>query len=143
METVEVTNKVKHTIDEILEFSEIAFQHLNSSKEENKLTYALKRLAGDPNSSKRGSLFNTLKEYQNKRTNLMIDLAATDPTTGVLLVDQRGQYSYTPENRKALNVKLEELLNEVYDIEPFYVTEFDFEKLTPAEKEAFKDFVIK
>lgn len=143
METVETTNKVKHSIDSIMEFTETAYQYLTNNREENKLSYALKRLAGDPNSKNRGSLFKTLKDFQLKRTDIMIDLAATDPTTGVLLVDQRGQYSYTPENRKALNAALDKLMEEEYEIEPFFVNEYEEDKLTEAEKQAFKDFVIK
>lgn len=134
---------VKHTIENILEFTQIAYEHILNSKEDTKLTYALKRMCGDPNSRTRGSLHKIIKAFELKRADIMIDLAATDEKTKVLLTDAKGNYSYTPENRKELNKRLEEIINEEYEIEPYYATEVDMEKLTDFEKRTFQGFVIK
>ena len=109
---------VKHTIENILEFTQVAYEHIMNSKEETKLTYALKRLCGDPNSRSKGSLHKTIKAFELKKADMLIDLAATDEKTKVLLTDPKGNYSYTPENRKELNKRIEDMINEEYEIEP-------------------------
>jgi hypothetical protein len=134
--------KSKKTFNEIVEFNQEAFSFLRESKGETKLTYALKKLAGDPTIRKQGTLAKVIKKAQSKSRDLQIDYASTDEKTGVLLTDERGQYKYTKENKKALENALEELMDESLEFEPFIATEVAEGELNDYQKELFKGFVI-
>lgn len=136
-----VTSK---TFDEIVEFSNEAYKFISKAEEEGKantkLIYALKRIAGDPVTQKKGTLHKVIRKGQIKSRDLQIDYASVDDR-GNLIKDDKGQYSYTKENKKALDLALENLTNDNMEFEPYIATEVT-EDLNEYQKDLFKGFVI-
>ncbi len=130
------------TFEEIVEFSNAAYQYLESAEGETKLTYALRKLAGDPKTNQKGTLVKYIKTAQGKAEDLKIDFAAEDATTKVILKDSKGNFEYTKEGRKALTKALNSLNDELIEIEPHYVVDMDITSLTEAQRELFKGFVL-
>ena len=133
--------KVTKTFDEIAEFHNEAIDFIKKTEGNEKLKYALKKLVGDPNTSQKGSLIKAIKGNQIKARNLQIEYASTDPSTGILLKDEKDRYKYTKENQLLLMNTLDELSNEAVEIEPYYATEID-PSLDEYHQELFKGFVI-
>lgn len=135
--------KVKHKIEDILNFHRVAIEYVTRNEKDSKLTYALKKMVGDPSSRNKGILFPIISDYQSKLNDLYIDYASVDEKTKVLLKDAKGNLEYTKENQKELNSKVKELVQTEYEFEPYYATEVNLESLDEFEIGAFKDFVIK
>lgn len=146
METAELSKVIvsSKTFDQIVEFSNEAYQFIQKAESEGrgntKLIYAIKRVSGDPITRQKGILHKCIKASQTKSRDLQIDYASVDPVSGNLLKDERGQYLYTKENKKALENALEALTNEYMEFTPYIATEIT-EELTEYQKELFKGFV--
>lgn len=132
--------KSKKTFEEIMDFSQEAYKFVAKSEGETKLTYAIKKLIGDPKTGKKGTLAKVVKIQQSKGRDLAIDHASVDDK-GILLTDERGQYRYSPANQKALDKAMDELASSEVELEAYYATEI-VEELNDYQKEVFKGFVI-
>lgn len=101
------------------------------------------------------SLIKTIKkfqpkmdEYESERENAKIDLCLTGPDKAILYETTAAgakEYKYTPENKKKLNSRLQEIKNEwvskTLKFDAHYASEIP-NNLSEEEKDVFKGIVI-
>lgn len=127
----------KKTYLQILTFKQVAGIYLSKNAEkENKITSAIKIVSKQVNK--------IVEDFNDERDSLQINNCATDPVTGIILKDEKGNRQFTPKGELDLKKALKNLLSEKVEIHQriaIGVTEL-IKELTDIEKEVFSGIVI-
>jgi len=143
------------TLKRIDQFETHAKNYLEKNVELKKFTYALNKVIKDIAKRK---IFkkhqDTFAEHREKLADAETLHASVD-AKGNLIRDDKGIFSYTPEQHNILREKVialnkdwknkeEELANEEFEVEPFLVSDENIpDGLTIEELECFQEFVIR
>lgn len=130
---------MKQSIERVFLFRANASMQLTPAEGEKqvktKFTYALEKMISRTNEYE--------KKYQSFLEDARVDLASEDDKKN-LIVNEKGQFSFTRENHKLLNQKIREKQKELVEIEPYFVDPKHIpEDLNVSLKEMFIGFVIK
>lgn len=129
---------MKQSIERVFLFRANASMQLTPAEGEKqvktKFTYALEKMISRTNEYE--------KKYQSFLEDARVDLASEDDKKN-LIVNEKGQFSFTRENHKKLNEKIREKQKEQVEIEPYFVDPKHIpEDLNLSLREMFIGFVI-
>lgn len=110
--------QITKTNQEFLIFYNSVKAYLGNSKK-NKLSYVLEKIIS--------SNENIIESYKEEVEDLKIDLASVDDRNN-LLINDKGNYSYTKEALKSLKKKLKDLDNKKIIVEGLYIKKTDYPK---------------
>lgn len=96
------------TNKQLIRFFQTAQAYLNSSKDNTKLTYALRKVMKRVEPA--------IEEYNEELQDVRAENAATDPNTGTFLEGSNGSFKYTQDGLKKLNAKTKELLKKTINL---------------------------
>lgn len=120
---------VKKTIPELAEFNAYANEYMKGEVD-TKLAYAIKKV--------KKRITPIYEQHNEALADCWLEHAQEDDK-GKLLKDDKGNYLYSKEAQKLVNIKVRELNKIAYDIEPHYATAV---KLTGDQSAAFTGLVI-
>jgi len=116
----------------LLAFAQQSDTYLATNKGETKLEYAIKRV--------RSQITKHSEKLQEMMADIEIDLCVTDDKD-VIQRDVQGNLRFTRENFKERNKRQRALLDEEFEIEPFFVSKMP-ENLTPEQLMAFTGLIL-
>jgi len=125
---------VQRKLNEVIQFVNVSADWItkHDPDQKTKLAYAIRRVTDQAK--------HIIQKYQDQVQDAQVEHCLEKD--GVIQKDARGEFQFSKEGLKALNLKLRELRDSEVSIEPYFATALPSD-LLPAFAEQFEHFVLK